>query len=72
MIISTGRVSHIETSDSKWVYGVEGMMTFLNYGAYWLQEVWTFGFQQGGHFVDISALKSLYLCKALEKLLGWI
>ena len=30
--------------ETKWLWGVEGSIILLNYGAYWLQEIWTFEF----------------------------
>ena len=40
------RVSHFETSYSKWLWGVERLIIFLNDGIKWLQEDWAFEFYQ--------------------------
>ena len=39
-------MSHFETSDSKWLWGIKVLIIFLNYGVWWLQEVWAFEFHQ--------------------------
>jgi hypothetical protein len=40
------RVYHIELVQTKWLWGVEGSIILLNYGASWLQEIWKFEFHQ--------------------------
>ena len=40
------RVSNIEVCKVNQLWGVEGSIFLLNYGAQWLQEVWTFVFHQ--------------------------
>ena len=40
------RVSHSEVYKVNQLWGVEGPIILLNYGAQWLQEVWTFVFYQ--------------------------
>ena len=40
------RVYHNEMVETKWLWGVEGSITLLNYGVQWLQEDCTFVFYQ--------------------------
>ena len=40
----TYRVYHIEMDEIKWLLGIEQSIILLDYGAQWLQEVWTFEF----------------------------
>ena len=46
LFIATYRVSHIEVCKVNLLWWVEGSMIFLNFGAYWVQEVWKFEFHQ--------------------------
>ena len=38
------RVYHIEMDETKWLWGVEGLILLLNYGVSWFQEVCKFEF----------------------------
>ena len=46
MTYLTYRVYHIELVVTKWLWGVEGSIILLNYGAQWLPEIWKFEFYQ--------------------------
>ena len=36
------RVYHSEMDETKWPWGIERSIVLFNYGAQWLQEIWTF------------------------------
>ena len=52
------RVYHIEMDKTKWLWGIERSIILLNYGAQWLQEIWTFEFHSPVFSSDFPGLRT--------------